>query len=70
MRESLSFVDASERRMGRLDHPLGDRLTALLSEMPEGLPLVPNWEDMPEVGREIWSVALEDRGNSDEAGKE
>ena len=41
--------------MERLDRTLGIRLTALLSEMPGGLPRVPNWEDMPEVGREVWA---------------
>lgn len=26
----------------------------LMAEMPDGLPRLPEWEDMPPVGREYW----------------
>lgn len=29
-------------------------LEQLLAEMPEGLPRLPEWENMPPVGKEIW----------------
>jgi len=63
MGKALASVDQSGRRMVRLDRTLGIRLTALLSEMPEELSRVPNWEDMPEVGREVWALA---DGNRDD----
>ena len=49
--------------MVRLDRTLGIRLTTLLSDMPEELSRVPNWEDMPEVGWEVWALA---DGNRDD----
>ena len=61
MGKALASVDQSGRRMARLDRTLGIRLTALLSDMPEELSRVPNWEEMPEVGREVEALADENR---------
>ena len=63
MGKALDSVEPSGRRMVRLDHSRRVRLAGLHSEMPEGLPRVPNWEDMPEVGREVWALA---DGNRDD----
>lgn len=32
----------------------GNSLENLLSEMPDGLPRAPGWDDMPDVGKEAW----------------